>query len=122
MPELLIATRETALADVLEAPMRLLDTAAVRRARPRSLPRILEDPEAVDALVLEIVPDPREVDCVVAQVRKARPKLPLLAIFPPESGQDAKRIKAEFQLHNSLMLPLEPFQLLSRLTRLVRAS
>ncbi len=121
MADVVIATRDRGVSDLLVLTFRDVAVWRVRAVRPEDVLTNLSVPPKPGIVVVDLNGDPAD-EALVAAIRRQDRKVTIVGVCPKDSRTLVKHVRLEHDISALVMLPIEPWSLLDQAFRLSRGA
>lgn len=119
MPLVLVALDDPALRDQIQAVFRMFPEVQAITVERDQVPELLRDPDLADAVIVNREKARSGHDPFISNIRSHNRKVKILAVAERPHRERFSRTKLELDVFSFIPLPLDAFDLLRRVHRLV---
>lgn len=121
MTDIVIATRDRQVSDLLALTFRDVHLGRVRSVQPEDVLTDISVPPKPGIVVVDLSGDPHD-EALVAAIRRQDRKITIVGVCTREARPALKHVRLEHEIAVLMTLPLEPWAVLDQAFRLSRGA
>ncbi|MAG33174.1 MAG: hypothetical protein CL908_20030 [Deltaproteobacteria bacterium] len=119
MRTILVALRDPTLTDQIRTAMRMFPGVHAITVERDQIQSLVQEPDVADALIVDHERGRAGHDPFIAQIRQVNREIKIVAVADRPERNHFNKTKMELDVFSFIALPLDPYDLLRRLHRLM---